>query len=116
MTIRAHLRQSCLCAAFAAVAGVSAAQTKTPDPAASLDAIVGGAERALREGEPQIAESRYRDALYQGKNTSQQLQLLIENTDYFRTFVLDYHGGEKYPHLVREESKPDTMTEIIRAH
>ena len=57
----------------------------------------------------------FRDALYQGKNTSQQLQLLIENTDYFRTFVLDYHGGEKYPHLVREESKPDTMTEIIRA-
>lgn len=61
---------------------------------------------------PQI----FRDALYQGKNTSQPLQLLIENTDYFRTFVIDYHGGEKYPHLVREESKPDTMTEIIRAH
>ena len=58
----------------------------------------------------------FRDALYEGKNTSQPLQLLIENTDYFRTFVLDYHGGEKYPHLVREESKPDTMTEIIRAH
>jgi predicted metalloprotease with PDZ domain len=58
----------------------------------------------------------FRDALYEGKNTSQQLQLLVENTDYFRTFVLDYHGGEKYPHLAREESKPDTMTEIIRAH
>ena len=58
----------------------------------------------------------FRDALYEGKNDSQPLQLLVENTDYFRTFVLDYHGGEKYPHLVREESKPDTMTEIIRAH
>jgi predicted metalloprotease with PDZ domain len=58
----------------------------------------------------------FRDALHEGKNASQPLQLLIENTDYFRTFVLDYHGGEKYPHLVREESKPDMMTEIIRAH
>jgi predicted metalloprotease with PDZ domain len=58
----------------------------------------------------------FRDALHEGKNASQPLQLLIENTDYFRTFVLDYHGGEKYPHLVREESKPDIMTEIIRAH
>ena len=58
----------------------------------------------------------FRDALFEGKNTSQALQLLIENTDYFRTFGLDYHGGEKYPHLVREESKPDTMSEIIRAH
>lgn len=42
------------------------AQTKTPDPAAGLDAAVATAERALREAEPQIAESRYRDALYQG--------------------------------------------------
>jgi predicted metalloprotease with PDZ domain len=58
----------------------------------------------------------FRDALHEGKNASQPLQLLIENTDYFRTFILDYHGGEKYPHLVREESKPDIMTEIIRAH
>jgi len=57
-----------------------------------------------------------RDALYEGKKTSQQLQLLIENTDYFRTFVIDYHGGEKYPHLVREESKPDTLSDILRAH
>ncbi|HEX3739089.1 MAG TPA: M61 family peptidase [Terriglobales bacterium] len=57
----------------------------------------------------------FRDALYQGKNTSQPLQLLIENTDYFRTFNLDYHDGEKYPHLVREESKPDTLSEIIQA-
>jgi predicted metalloprotease with PDZ domain len=58
----------------------------------------------------------FRDTLYEGKNTSQPLQLLIENTDYFRAFVLDYHGGERYPHLIREESKPDMMTEIIRAH
>jgi hypothetical protein len=40
---------------------------------------------------------------------------LIENTDYFRTFNLDYHGGEKYPHLVRDESKPDRLSEIIKA-
>jgi hypothetical protein len=42
--------------------------------------------------------------------------LIVENTDYFRTFNLDYHGGEKYPHLVREESKPDMLTDITRAH
>ena len=57
----------------------------------------------------------FRDALYEGKNNTQPLQLLVENTDYFRTFVLDYHGGEKYPHLVRDESKPDSLSEIIRA-
>ena len=58
----------------------------------------------------------FREALAASKNSSQPLQLLVENTDYFRTFNLDYHGGEKYPHLVREESKPDMLSDIIRAH
>jgi predicted metalloprotease with PDZ domain len=56
----------------------------------------------------------FRDALFASKSSSQPLQLLIENTDYFRTFNLDYHGGEKYPNLVRDESKPDVLTDILR--
>jgi predicted metalloprotease with PDZ domain len=55
-----------------------------------------------------------RDALRAGKSSPQPLELLIENTEYFKTFRLDYHGGEKYPHLVRDESKPDVMSEIIK--
>lgn len=58
----------------------------------------------------------FRDALAEGKTSKNPLQLIIENTDYFRTYNLDYHGGEKYPHLVREESKPDLLTEIVQAH
>lgn len=58
----------------------------------------------------------FRDALAAGKNSSEPLQLLVENTDYFKIFKLDYHGGEKYPHLTREESKADTLTDIIRPH
>src|SRR5947199_1267266 len=58
----------------------------------------------------------FRDALQAGKNSSQPLQLLVENTDYFKTYALNYHGGEQYPHLVRDESKPDMLSDIIRAH
>jgi predicted metalloprotease with PDZ domain len=58
----------------------------------------------------------FRDALASSKDSSQPLQLLIENTDYFRTFNLDYHEGEKYPRLVREEGKPDVLSDIVRAH
>ncbi len=58
----------------------------------------------------------FRDALTAGKNSTQPLELLVENTDYFRAFRLDYHGGEKYPHLVRDESKPDMLSDIIRPH
>src|SRR5262249_54511417 len=47
-----------------------------------------------------------RDAIKSAKNASSTIDLLVENADYYKTFKLDYHGGEKYPHLVRDESKP----------
>jgi predicted metalloprotease with PDZ domain len=56
-----------------------------------------------------------RDALKAGKNNSAPLELLVENTDYYKTHKLDYHGGERYPHLVRDESKPDLLSEILKA-
>jgi predicted metalloprotease with PDZ domain len=57
----------------------------------------------------------WRDAIRAGKTSSSPIELIVENTDYFRVVKLDYHGGEKYPHLVRDESKPDLLTEIYRA-
>lgn len=55
------------------------------------------------------------DELRAGKNSSEPLELLIENTEYFKTFKIDYHGGEKHAHLVRDESKPDVLSEITKA-
>jgi predicted metalloprotease with PDZ domain len=48
------------------------------------------------------------------KATSSPLALLVENTEYFKTYNIDYHGGEKYSHLVRDESKPDVLSQIIK--
>ena len=56
-----------------------------------------------------------RDSLAAAKDNSRALALLVENTDYFRTFNLDYHGGESYPHLMRNESKPDLLGDIVHA-
>jgi hypothetical protein len=55
------------------------------------------------------------DAIKAAKSGSDPIELLVENTDYFKTFKLDYHEGEKYPRLVRDETKPDLMAEILKA-
>ena len=34
------------------------------------------------------------DALKAGKSGTSPLELLVENTDYYRTYKIDYHGGE----------------------
>ena len=40
------------------------------------------------------------------------LELLIKNGEYFETHRIDYHGGERYPHLVRDPAKPDIVSQI----
>src|SRR5581483_1751409 len=55
-----------------------------------------------------------RDALRESKNSKQPIELLVENTDYYKTYSIDYHGGTQYPHLVRDTSKPDLLNEIIK--
>ena len=56
-----------------------------------------------------------RDAIKSAKTNTTPIELLVENTDYYKTYKLDYHGGEMYPHLVRDNSKPDLLTDILKA-
>jgi predicted metalloprotease with PDZ domain len=63
----------------------------------------------------QYSPEGLREALRAGKGGSAPLELLVENTDYYKIYKLDYHGGELYPHLVRDESKPDLLSEIYKA-
>lgn len=55
-----------------------------------------------------------RIALRFGMHSQQPLALLCENAEYYNTYNVDYHGGEKYPHLVRTDGQPDVLTEIIK--
>lgn len=56
---------------------------------------------------------RLRDALKSSRGTSTPIELLLENGDFFRTARLDYHDGERYPHLERDAARPDLLTPII---
>jgi predicted metalloprotease with PDZ domain len=48
------------------------------------------------------------------KDRGQPIELLVKNFDEYQTIRIDYHGGLKYPHLVREEGKPDTLTALLK--
>ena len=56
-----------------------------------------------------------RDALTAAKSAAAPLQLLLQNTEYFTTLSVDYHGGNRYPHLVAN-GKPDVLAEILEPH
>ncbi|HWU76390.1 MAG TPA: M61 family peptidase [Rhodanobacter sp.] len=49
------------------------------------------------------------------KDNSQAVELLVKNFNEYKTVRIDYHGGLKYPHLVRDNSRPDTLTTLLKA-
>jgi predicted metalloprotease with PDZ domain len=60
---------------------------------------------------PQLLAEAVKDA----KDNSKPITLLVVVDEYYRTATIDYHGGPRFPHLVRDESKPDYLDELIKA-
>ena len=56
------------------------------------------------------------DAIKAAKDSPQPITLLVVVDDYFRTCAIDYHGGERYPHLERDAGRPDYIDELIKPH
>jgi predicted metalloprotease with PDZ domain len=87
------------------------------------DSIVGGLAykagitggmRVVAVNDRAFTPDLLRDALKAGKTDSQPIFLLVLNDDYYQICRIDYHGGERYPHLVRDESKPDWLDEMAK--
>ena len=56
-----------------------------------------------------------RDAIKAAKEGSQPITLLYVVDESIRTATVNYHGGERYPHLERDNAKPDYMDDLIKA-
>lgn len=70
--------------------------------------IVGVNGRVFK---PELLDESVKDS----KNGSKPITLLVVVDDYYRTATVDYHDGPRYPHLVRQEGKPDYLDELIKA-
>jgi len=55
------------------------------------------------------------DAIKAAKGTSQPITLLVVVDDYYQTSTIHYNGGDRYPHLAREDGKDDYLDAIIKA-
>jgi predicted metalloprotease with PDZ domain len=58
----------------------------------------------------------FEDAIKATKDTTQPITLLVIVDEYYQTSTINYHGGLRYPHLVRDDAKPDYLDEVIKAH
>jgi hypothetical protein len=49
----------------------------------------------------------------QTASAKRTIELLVKSGEYYSVHRIDYQGGEKYPHLVRDASKPDVLSKIL---
>jgi predicted metalloprotease with PDZ domain len=75
---------------------------------------VGAAMKLLAVNGRRWTPEILRTAVKFAKKDPAPIELLVENEDYFKTCKLDYHDGEKYPHLERDAAKPDLLTQILK--
>jgi len=52
------------------------------------------------------------------ETSSEPIELVVEAADVVRVLHIDYHGGMRNPHLVRDASKADLLSQVFapRAH
>ena len=62
----------------------------------------------------QYTDALMHDAIRNSKTSQTPIELIVENTGYYRVVQIDYHGGERYPHLERVDSKPDLLDQILQ--
>ncbi len=55
-----------------------------------------------------------KQAIRDAKGSGPAVELIIENSGFYKTVSIDYHDGEKYPHLVHDGNSPATLDDIIK--
>ncbi len=64
----------------------------------------------------EFASDDFDGELKADEKTTAPMVLIVKRGHIFRTLTLNYHGGPKYPHLVRIDGTPDRLTAILAAH
>jgi predicted metalloprotease with PDZ domain len=57
-----------------------------------------------------------RQEIRAAKSSGKPITLFAEQASFAGLFTIDYHDGERYPHLERIEGKPDVLGAILAAH
>ena len=87
------------------------------------DVVVGGpaqlagiapADKLMALDNRQFTSTLLREAVQATAQSARTMELLVKNGEYYSVHRITYQGGEKYPHLEREQGKRDVLSQIIQ--
>jgi predicted metalloprotease with PDZ domain len=84
-----------------------------PDSIAAKAGLAPGARMIAINGRA-YSTARLRDVLKGSAKSTTPIEIIARNGDFFTTASIDYHGGERYPHLERVTGKADRMEALTK--
>ena len=81
----------------------------------AYNAGVGPGMKIVAVNGAQYTPDALRAAIAAAKSETAPIQLIVANGAQFNTVAVDYHGGLHYPHIERDTTRPDYLSEIIHA-
>jgi len=55
------------------------------------------------------------EAIRAAKTNATPIELVVDNGSFSGVYKVNYHGGERYPHLERDPTKPDIIADVIKS-
>jgi len=69
----------------------------------------------LAAGGRPYADDVLADAITEAKGGQEPIELIVKTADRYKVLRIDYHGGLRYPHLVRDPQVPARLDDILAA-
>ncbi len=79
----------------------------------SYKAGLGPGMKIIAVGGRQFSPESINAAIKDAEAGAAPIQLIAANGSDVQTYTVDYHGGLRYPHLIRNESQSDFLSEIL---
>ena len=76
---------------------------------------VAPATKIIAVNNRQFTPTVLKEAVESTSTGPKTIELLIKSGEYYGVHRIEYQGGEKYPHLSRDTTKPDLLSRIIEA-
>lgn len=80
----------------------------------AYQAGIGPGMRLVAVNERKWSPESLHAAINAAQGSNQPIELLVENAQFFKTYKVDYHDGEKNPHLERVSDQPDILGDMLK--
>jgi predicted metalloprotease with PDZ domain len=80
----------------------------------AADAGLAPGMRLISVNGRQFAPGALHEAIAESKGNMKPIVITADNGGFVLTYNVQYHGGERYPHLVRNPAEPDLLSDTLR--